>query len=243
MQRHLLRASLVFLAGAAVLLAADFWEKKAPQDWTAEEIESILTDSPWAQVGLISFVGDKSQPIGGSSGRGGIGFPGSRSPTSGPTTRGGQPDGGWGGRFSTPAAESRGFSDGDVVVRWSSALPIRQALERTGAADSAPHPELLRDYYVISLSRIPPGLAKLADEPEKLRTAARLTPKGRAALRAERVEIRPQPGTPGVDLYFPRSASLTAEDRQIVFELTAEDYELTARFKPRDMIYRGNLEL
>jgi hypothetical protein len=128
-------------------------------------------------------------------------------------------------------------------VRWSSALPIRQALEQAGAADSAPRHELLDDYYVISLSRVPPGMARLVDEPEQLRMTARLIPTDRAAMRAERLEIRPQPGTPGVDLYFPRTSELTVDDRQIVFELVAEDYELKAKFKPRDMIYRGRLEL
>jgi hypothetical protein len=137
--------------------------------------------------------------------------------------------------------ESRAVGSGDAVVRWTSALPVRQALELSGSTNV--RPELLNNYYVISLSRIPPGMAQLADEPEKLRAAARLTPKDHSALRAERVEIRPQPGTPGVDLYFPRRAALTADHRQIAFELTAEDYELKAKFKPRDMIYRGKLEL
>ncbi|MDA0206201.1 MAG: hypothetical protein O3A53_06425 [Acidobacteria bacterium] len=242
MRRRFVPLIALLFGGAALLLAAGFWEKKGPQEWTNEEVETILTDSPWAQIGSISFVGDKSQPIGGGSRGGGIGFPGSRSPTSGPAGRSGQPDGGWSGRFAAVGSESRAFGDGDVVVRWSSALPIRQALERTGAGDSAPRPELLRDYYVVSLSRIPPGMVRLADEPEKLRSAARLTPKGRASMRAARIEIRPQPGTPGIDLYFPRETEPSAEDRQIVFELVAEDYELKAKFKPRDMIYHGKME-
>ena len=61
-------------------------------------------------------------------------------------------------------------------------------------------------------------------------------------MRAERIEIRPQPGTPGIDLYFPRKTELSTDDRQVVFELVAEDYELQAKFKPRDMVYRGKLE-
>ena len=122
-------------------------------------------------------------------------------------------------------------------------MPIRQALEQAGAADSAPQPELLNNYYVVSLSRVPPGMAHLVDEPEQLRTVARLTPKDRPAMRAERVEVRPQPGTPGLDLYFPRTTGLSADDRQIVFELTAADYKLKAKFKPRDMNYGGKLEL
>ncbi len=32
------------------LLAAPFWETKAPRDWTEPEIELLMHDSPWAQM-------------------------------------------------------------------------------------------------------------------------------------------------------------------------------------------------
>ena len=32
------------------LLAAPFWETKAPRDWTDAEIEELLHDSPWAEM-------------------------------------------------------------------------------------------------------------------------------------------------------------------------------------------------
>src|ERR1044072_1262815 len=31
------------------LAAAQFWETKAPQDWSEEQLRILLTDSPWAQ--------------------------------------------------------------------------------------------------------------------------------------------------------------------------------------------------
>jgi hypothetical protein len=37
------------LAAALFLLAQPFWESKAPEQWTDAEIESLRTDSPWAQ--------------------------------------------------------------------------------------------------------------------------------------------------------------------------------------------------
>jgi len=33
-----------------VLMAAPFWESKAPRDWTDDELQQLLTDSPWAQT-------------------------------------------------------------------------------------------------------------------------------------------------------------------------------------------------
>src|SRR5437868_2491845 len=32
------------------LAAAPFWEAKPPQDWSEEQLQRILTDSPWAQT-------------------------------------------------------------------------------------------------------------------------------------------------------------------------------------------------
>ena len=34
----------------AALLAAPFWETKAPRDWSEQEIEQLMHDSPWAQM-------------------------------------------------------------------------------------------------------------------------------------------------------------------------------------------------
>jgi hypothetical protein len=35
---------------AIAFLAAPFWETKAPADWSAEQLNLLLTDSPWAQM-------------------------------------------------------------------------------------------------------------------------------------------------------------------------------------------------
>ncbi|HEX5431010.1 MAG TPA: hypothetical protein VFW83_03525, partial [Bryobacteraceae bacterium] len=32
------------------LMAAPFWEAKSPQNWTNQELQTMLTDSPWAQM-------------------------------------------------------------------------------------------------------------------------------------------------------------------------------------------------
>ena len=43
------------------LLAAPFWEAKAPRDWTDAEIARLLSDSPWARAaiaqGIVSSLG------------------------------------------------------------------------------------------------------------------------------------------------------------------------------------------
>ena len=49
----------------------DFWNKKAPADWTNEEIDRLITKSPWAkQV--------KAQYAPGEGNNDGSGYPGGR---------------------------------------------------------------------------------------------------------------------------------------------------------------------
>lgn len=233
-----MRAAALLLPGALLLLAADFWETKDPRDWSASDIERILTDSPWAREADVSFGGDRSSPIGG-----GGNSPGQRRGRSRVPGGIGLPDGGWGTPFTTAGLQASGMGKNQVIVRWSSALPIRQALRQVGALQIDERPDLLRDYYIVSLTHIPAGMARLSDTPERLRAAARLTPKGRGTILAERIEVRPQPGTPGIDIYFPRDLGIEVEDRNVIFELAAESYVVSAKFKPREMVYRGEFGL
>jgi hypothetical protein len=53
----MLRAAILVCA----MLAAPFWEAKAPRDWTDAEIARLLSDSPWARAaiaqGIVSSLG------------------------------------------------------------------------------------------------------------------------------------------------------------------------------------------
>ena len=40
----------------ALFLAAPFWETKTPREWTEQELETLLTDSPWAA--MVAAPGD-----------------------------------------------------------------------------------------------------------------------------------------------------------------------------------------
>jgi hypothetical protein len=131
--RTLCAAAAVF-ALAGVCLASDPWEKKDPSTWTSVEIDKLTHDSPWAQAAKVQM----SNPNGGDSNAGGNsggGYPGG-----GGGRRGGMgglglpfPGGGWpggggggggrgGGRGGRPSAQTV-----TAIVRWDSALPLRQA--------------------------------------------------------------------------------------------------------------------
>ena len=55
MQTHLTRRNLLLLAGAGLTgirlnaASGDFWNKKPPSQWTTQEIDQLITKSPWAK--------------------------------------------------------------------------------------------------------------------------------------------------------------------------------------------------
>src|SRR5580658_748780 len=92
---HLTRPLRLGAAGAAcalVLFAADFWKTKDASQWSSEEINKILSDSPWARGKTVQPEQSQLRRGGGGGGRrggfGGGGFPGGG---------GGFPGGGGGG--------------------------------------------------------------------------------------------------------------------------------------------------
>ena len=49
MSRRLVGTLGIWLLACAVLAAADFWDDKDYRSWSAEEVEQMLTDSPWSR--------------------------------------------------------------------------------------------------------------------------------------------------------------------------------------------------
>src|SRR5271169_5402345 len=82
------RRRLFLLAGAGIAVRLplgaaappDFWNKKAPADWTDEEIDRLISKSPWAKAVKASYApGEAPYEDTTSSGNGtgsGGGYPG-----------------------------------------------------------------------------------------------------------------------------------------------------------------------
>jgi hypothetical protein len=124
---------------AVALLASDVWKTKDYTQWTSEEVQKVLTDSPWAkQITVTSGRPGGGQRRGGGmgrgggggmgGGRGGIGFPGGGGGY--PGGGGGYPGGGGGGY---PGGGGQGGGSQEIVLRWDNALPIQHALLRQGS--------------------------------------------------------------------------------------------------------------
>jgi len=149
--KTVLRAGFAAMACAVAFCASDVWNSKESTDWTSDDINRILTDSPWAKhvnasVESSGRGGGMGYPGGGGGGGGrmgggGMGYPGGGMGGGGMGGRGGMGrGGGMGGPGGSGGGQSR--SSMSVLVRWDSATPIQQALARRGdAATPSPSPK------------------------------------------------------------------------------------------------------
>ncbi|HSB13585.1 MAG TPA: hypothetical protein VLE22_03950 [Bryobacteraceae bacterium] len=256
------RAVLTFTAAASAslwnrLFAAnsDFWNRKKPEDWSSDEIERLVTKSPWAKEVTAEF----NQPERGGRG-GGMGVPGGG--MGGPTTRRGGmgmppiggggmgiPPLGGGGRDGRP---SGGMERRKVTVRWESAKPIREALK-------TPLPDSLADRYVISVNGLPmmPGSGRRREDEgsedtsraprnmlERLKETTFLQPKGKESVQPGVVERQPSAGGASLLFGFSRETLvLHPEDKEVTFTMAMGPLEVKTKFKLTDMTYREELAL
>lgn len=266
------RAVLALTAGASTTLwnrmfaaGSDFWNKKKPEDWSSDEIEQLITKSPWAKEVTAEFNasagGGRGGRMGGPGGGmgtppiggGGMGIPpigggGMGIPPIGGGGMGTPPIGGGGRGGSRPG----GMERPKVTVRWESAKPIREALK-------APLPDSLADRYVISVNGLPmmrgrgrrrqdEGSEDTSQAPqdmlERLKARTFLQPKGKESVQPGVVER--QPSTGGANLLFGflrEGLVLRPEDKEVTFTMAMGPLEIKTRFKLSEMMYQGELAL
>jgi hypothetical protein len=256
----------IFLCGLALfglafaLAASDPWDKKPFQQWSEKDVERILKNSPWAkQVTLILGMPSPGGGGGAGGGRRGRG-------TGGSTVGGGMETGGetaGGGGMAAGGSADRGAGSGSptgaapppsitTVIRWQSALPIKQALAKAkyGAeVDSIPQvKELLtreETHYVIALLDLPRGLSRL--DPAKVQQALKditlLAIKGKEALRPEMIQLLPGEKSAAIFFAFPRAKAITLADKEVEFSTHIGTLDFKKKFKLQDMVFDGKLEL
>lgn len=253
-------AAAIILGGVA-LAASRSWESKDPSQWTSEEIDQIINKSAWAKRTDVSV--DRSgmqQRGGGRAGGGGMGIPGI-----------GFPGGGMGGGGMGGGGMGRGRGGGgrggpqmeqeSVVVRWDTALPVKLALRRGTPKDvnaSEGETKPVEDTYVISVIGLrAPRHRQNSDDSDssqsdensqkrikdELMTTTKLTPKGRDPLSPSGVQLDSMGGTSEVRFIFPKKDPISLDDKEVEFETRLGPGKVSAKFHPKDMRYKGKLEL
>src|ERR1700677_5063339 len=208
------------------LAAADFWQKPYTE-WSDKDTAKMMTDSPWAKSVSVSMAGP-----GGAAGPppvtpgGGGGFGGH-----------GGPQGGGGSDFG-PGAQGSAPPTFDVVARWQSALPIRQAFVRlkfgAEADKSAEAGKILEQQerpYEIVLSG-PMGMflgGKPGDAAKALSEVSFLSSRRTGEIKAVQIEVGKPGKTMDVVFAFPRSMPFTVEDKEV--ELVTKLGTSTLKYK------------
>lgn len=265
-------AGLSAAAVAPVSAASDFWNKKEPSAWSAEEVETLKTKSPWAKKIRGEYAGNYGGGRGGRRGDGGgaesmdrSGSRGSFGGMSGADSNGigggGGRGGGRGGMGGDMGAVAPAAPQGpELVVRWMTAKPVSDAMKFEIPPDLADHygigvSGLTQQMFVMALlGGRGRGRAEAAPElPEdpaarqkllidRLMQSATLSAKGRDTQTAD--QIRQTADKQTLIFGFARKDfPLAGTDKDVQFTLKLGPLTVKAKFEPKEMSYKGELSL
>jgi len=235
------------MAAVALLPAAD-WKARPFPNWNDGSVMRMLVDSPWARVRKVKFSWygwrEDARQITVRD------IPGTNpAVTASSTAPSGSPVGGIG----SGKARNKLPVGVDLIFRWSSALPVRQAkalfrARQQGAAAKATEMVEARPApgYVLEIFGLPieAGHAGAEALSSRLQKSAVLRTKAGVVRRAERAQATLSGEALSVSVFFPRGdAPLSAADGEIECSGEAELFAFRERFKLRDMTYLGSLEL
>ncbi len=247
------RLIAISLTGALCFAAAVPWGKKNPEQWTAEDAQRVLSNSPWAQTASATFPDPRKNEVPESV----YNLPGA--PEAGLASPKGATDGRWDGGVGRNTGGGL-LPTLPVVVRWDSALPVRQALQRSkaGAGELLQEP---KNYLITVEGLVPAGRYNRSGEletksnsdgttsspanPESmlegLMTYSKLLARGHAPIACVNAAIDPNTGA--LHLSFPRSNEIKRSDKEVMFLTRFGSLTVEKRFRLSDMTYKGKLEL
>ena len=236
-----------------------FWNKKPPADWSTEEIDALITKSPWAKEASAHGAAPEGGGYGspGGSPNGG-GYPGGSSgggigmPRIGIPGIGGIGMGGGGRRMGGNRGGGRGQQGGELyrgTIRWESAQPVQDALKSA-------LPDAFADHYVIAVIGfpLPSGQRRYQDEEgdnpprrsrddtlDNLKQFTTLQPRGKELAQAGVVQQQTSSNSNLLFGFSKDSLTLTKDDREVLFSTTLGRLVIRAKFNPKEMLYRGQL--
>ena len=240
--------ALVATSAISLLAAQQPWKTSSPQQWTAQDVERVMTDSPWAQLAGASFaLSEENDPPPG---------PSAESPQSGMANSNGTADGRWDGGVGR--LDRTGPPTLNVTVRWDSALPVRLAAKREHTEARYAPDQLRKNYIITIVGLVPAGRygqpqlnSRSGDDgvdvrnPEEMLEGvmrySRLFPRGKSAIRPDDAKL--DSATGHLHLFFPRTEGIALSDKEVTFETRFGSLSVVKRFRLKDMVYQGQLEL
>jgi hypothetical protein len=167
---------------------------------------------------------------------------------------GGRGGGGGGGADSEGGGGGMGGIGGGgapvmtAIVRWHSALPVKEAFARMKfGSESATSPDAQKmlapetTSYIVGLGPLP--MQMLRGDAAAIKSAATLSVKGKDPTVAADVKAERQGNAATLILFFPRTNSITVEDNEVEFAFKLNSLNVKKKFKLKDMMFDGKLEL
>jgi hypothetical protein len=239
------------LCGRIYAFASDFWNKKAPADWTSDEVHQLLTKSPWAKpVSAEAGHSSSNRPNTGSNTGNDSGISNPRMGSSGSGRGSGGLGGGGTSGMGMPRSTSGGGGGGGSarsvsqvkgIVRWESAKPIVEAAKSSIPAEFANH-------YVIAVINFPLGGKKSEDDDgqaklsksalARIQAASSLTPKGKTEAQPGVVQV-----VGGFLLlgFSKETMPLSLDDKEVAFATVVGKLNIKAKFTLKEMVYHDAL--
>jgi len=253
MRRAIGAVILALGLGAAVLVAADFWETKKFTEWTDKDVQKMLKDSPWARTVEVPLSVGGGGGGGGGRGRrgGGGGIPGAAS-----GGMGGGGEEGMGGGGGMPRGGDMGGMEArptmNVILRWHSSLPVKQAVARARfgdevgtSPDAAQMLSRQEERYIVGIAGLP--MMAVRAKPEELKSRTELRIKGKQPIVADHVQADRQEKTVNLYFFFPREVNgqpaIKLEDKDVEVVCKLPNMEIKRKFRLKDMVFDGKLEL
>ncbi len=242
MRKYWIAVWIILGISSSVLPGADFWQTKKFSRWSDKEVNKMLRESPWARIVGVRFEERRGRPSsagvessakssgGGSSRRG--------------SSRGGSSSGGSGSTEPVPAT--------DVIFRWHTALPIKQAVARARYGDevasSAEAAKILNRHetqYIVGVIGIPARAVTAG--PGQLKEGAQIAIENHPPIQAAKVIPDQDAGVVDLYLYFPKELTgghvITPDDGEVEVVVKLDSRTLKRKFKLKDMLYDGKLEM
>lgn len=258
-----MRTALLALALPALLSAADFWKEKSPADWTEKEARRMTRSSPWAHEASPRMEGmlGGAMPSGGRPGRSARGGGGGADIGGGDFGSGMGGDAGGGGNMGGAGGPA---PLPNVIIRWDSAIPVREAFAKLDVANPFPKElaEKTAGYYVITVEgmrmqtpRPRPGQSpqqgdqqQLTQEDlkrmqERMTKSASLVRKDKEPMHPEGVRLMPGERGPTYQLFFKKTDPITQEEKEVKVLVKMGPLTIESRFKPKDMVFAGLLAM
>ncbi len=273
MRRIVLSVIVIAAVTAGVLYGANFWEKKDFKTWTEKEVQKILFNSPWAKSLSVPIGGPMAVPGGGRRRGGGFGGAGGGIAAGGGPGGGGggagnvRPGRGMGPDMPMERTVKVLFRWISALPVRQAIARSRFGDELDGE-EAAKILNLKDNRYILAVSGLPRGMAlggkrrkghRKNDGPaedqeaqrqaaiEQLKERASLRVKGKDPVHPNHVQMNPQQAAVDIYFFFPKGddngLDISLEDKEVEFRLETHERTLKRKFKLKDMVYKGKLEI